>query len=223
MTAFGRHRPSRFGILPLDTADHSQIRRFEAPPCYIFHTLNAYEQGNEVILVACRMNYTSVGIVDKSQGLDGDIPHLFRWKFNLNTGTAHEERLDDIPAEFPRVNETLVGRKNQFGYLGKMSPGTVPLFDGVIKYDIQNGQSQTHKYGVGRYGGEVVFAPRPHGIAEDDGWLMTFVYDESTETSELLVLDAQQVTDEPIARVLIPQRVPYGFHGTWISNAQTSG
>jgi len=223
MIAFESDRPSRFGILPRH-GDNSQIRWFEAPPCYIFHTLNAYEQGDEVILVACRMNYTSVlGTVDKSQDPDGDIPRLHRWKFNLITGTVHEERLDDIAAEFPRVNETLVGRKTQFGYLSKMSLGAVPLFDGVIKYDIQNGQSQTHKYGQRRYGSEVVFAPRPHGIAEDDGWLMTFVHDESTETSELLVLDAQQVTHEPIARVLIPQRVPYGFHGTWISNAQISG
>ena len=91
------------------------------------------------------------------------------------------------------------------------------LFDGVIKYDFANGKSQTHEFGKHRYGGEAVFAPCPHATDEDAGWLVTFVYDESSQTSELVVINAQDITSEPVARVMIPQRVPYGFHGTWIS------
>ncbi|MFM6309105.1 MAG: carotenoid oxygenase family protein, partial [Dolichospermum sp.] len=44
-----------------------------------------------------------------------------------------------------------------------------------------------------------------------------FVYDENSQRSELLVINAEDMTSEPIARVIISQRVPYGFHGTWIS------
>lgn len=73
-----------------------------------------------------------------------------------------------------------------------------------------------------RYGGEAVFVTRPNSNAEDDGWLITFVYDSTTQASELLVLNAQDLTAEPIARVLIPQRVPYGFHGIWIPEASLS-
>ena len=62
-----------------------------------------------------------------------------------------------------------------------------------------------------------MFAPRPGAIAEDDGWLVTFVYDENSNSSELVVVNAQDVTAEPVARVIIPQRVPYGFHGTWVA------
>lgn len=59
MIMFESDRPSRFGILPRH-GDNSNIRWFESPPCYIFHTLNAYEQGDEVVLIACRMSSTSV-------------------------------------------------------------------------------------------------------------------------------------------------------------------
>jgi len=94
------------------------------------------------------------------------------------------------------------------------------LFDGIIKYDFNNGKSQTHEYGKGRYGGEAVFVPRPHGKAEDDGWLLSYVYDTTEDSSELVVVNAQDVNSQPVARVLIPQRVPYGFHGTWVSQEQ---
>ncbi|MDB9377095.1 carotenoid oxygenase family protein, partial [Nodularia sphaerocarpa] len=131
-----------------------------------------------------------------------------------------EEMLDDVPAEFPRINENLLGQPTRYGYAGRMGKGSLPLFDGLIKYDLSNNKSQIHEFGQGRYGGEAVFAPSIGGTTEDDGWLVTFVYDESGETSELVVVNAQDITAEPVARVLIPQRVPYGFHGTWVSEEQ---
>jgi carotenoid cleavage dioxygenase-like enzyme len=214
---FERDRPSRFGIVPRH-GDNSNIRWFESPACYVFHTLNAYEEGDEVVLIACRMSSTTVLISSDSQpDPDADIPRLYRWRFNLNTGKVREEMLDDVVSEFPRINENLVGRQNRYGYTSKITYTPVALFEGIIKYDFSSGKSQTHEFGQGRYGGEAVFAPRTGATAEDDGWLMTFVHDESSDTSELVVVNAQDVTAEPVARVIIPQRVPYGFHGTWVA------
>ncbi|MEJ6480563.1 carotenoid oxygenase family protein [Nostoc punctiforme UO1] len=214
---FERDRSSRFGILPRH-GDNSNIRWFESPSCYVFHTLNAYEDGDEVVLIACRMSSTTVLISDDSQpDPEGNIPRLYRWQFNLSTGTVREEMLDDVASEFPRVNENLLGRQTRYGYSNKMANSSLPLFEGIIKYDLNSGNSQTHEFGQGRYGGEAVFAPRPGAIAEDDGWLVTFVHDENSNTSELVVVNAQDVTAEAVARVIIPQRVPYGFHGTWVA------
>jgi carotenoid cleavage dioxygenase len=128
--------------------------------------------------------------------------------------------LDDIPAEFPRVNENFLGRQTRYGYAGKMGQGSMPLFEGLIKYDHHNGKSQTHEFGRKRYGGEAVFVPRPSATSEDEGWLVTFVHDTNEDISELVVVNAQDVNAEPVARVLIPQRVPYGFHGAWVSEEQ---
>jgi carotenoid cleavage dioxygenase-like enzyme len=219
MMMFESERPSRFGIVPRH-GDNSNIRWLESPSCFIFHTLNAYEEADEVVLIACRMSSTTVLMSSSQTDPTADIPLLHRWRFNLNTGAVQEEMLDDVPAEFPRVNENILGRKTQYGYAGKMANSPVPLFEGIIKYNFSNGKSQTHEFGQGRYGGESVFAPRLNATTEDDGWLLTFVYDQNSETSELIVINAQDVTSEPVARVIIPQRVPYGFHGAWISESQ---
>ncbi|MBG1265996.1 carotenoid oxygenase family protein [Nostoc sp. WHI] len=213
-------RSSRFGILPRH-GDNSSIRWFESPSCYVFHTLNAYEDKDEVVLIACRISSTTSFSSDDSQlDTQADIPRLHRWRFNLNTGAVHEEMLDDVASEFPRINENRLGRQTRYGYTNKTANSPLPLFEGIIKYDFSSGQSQTHQFGQGRYGGETVFAPRPGAIAEDDGWLMTFVYDEGSGTSELVVVNAQDVTGEPVARVIIPQRVPYGFHAIWVAGEQ---
>ncbi|MBH8554809.1 carotenoid oxygenase family protein [Nostocaceae cyanobacterium CENA357] len=217
---FERDRPSRFGIVPR-YGDNSSIYWFESPSCYVFHTFNAYEEEDEVVLIACRMSSTNV-LINKDTQLDpeGDIPRLHRWRFNLTDGTVREEMLDDVPAEFPRVNENFLGQKTRYGYAARMAGSSEPLVDGIIKYDLSNGKSQTHEFGEGCYGGEAVFVPRPGSTVEDDGWLITFVHDQSSKTSEMIVVNAQEMTTEPVARVLIPQRVPYGFHGTWVSEEQ---
>ncbi len=167
------------------------------------------------------MNSTTVLMPeDTASAPEGNIPQLYQWRFNLNTGTVEEEMLDDVPSEFPRVNEKFLGRPTRYGYTSRMARDSMPLFDGVIKYDLNTSKSQTHEFGAGCYGGEAVFAPHPGGKDEDEGWLITFVYNSREETSELVVINAQDVTSEPVARVLIPQRVPYGFHGAWIGKAQ---
>lgn len=50
----------------------------------------------------------------------------------------------------------------------------------------------------------------------DEGWVMSYVYDPRTDESEFVVLDATHMTKDPVARVRLPQRVPNGFHGSWL-------
>lgn len=220
--AFESDRPSRFGILPRH-GDNSTIRWFEASSCYVFHTLNAYESGDEIILIACRMESTSVlgaspgSHEGDNRAIGSDVPQLYRWRFNLKTGAVQEEPQGDSPCEFPRINEQYLGRSIRYGYAGKSAPSAMPKFDGLLKFDLEHQLVQTHSFGAGRYGGEGVFVPRPGATSEDDGWLITFVHDEAEGGSELVIVAAQAVNEEPIARILIPQRVPYGFHGTWIA------
>lgn len=220
---FRRDRPSRFGILPRH-GDNSSIRWFEAPSCYIFHTLNAYESGDEVVLLACRMSELDVlGAADSPLHDEDDLaqddpstPLLYRWHFNLKTGAVQEEKVSDRPGEFPRINEHYTGRPNRYGYLAKSAPGSMPRFDGFIKYDLATGATQIHDFGAERYGGEGLFVPRPQATAEDDGWLLTYVHDQNTDTSELVIIEAQDLATEAVARIPLPQRVPYGFHGIWV-------
>lgn len=225
--AFERDRPSRFGILPRH-GDNQTIRWFESPSCYVFHTLNAYESGDEIVLIACRTNSTNV--LGASPGsregdnrqIQNDVPLLYRWQFNLKTGTVQEQALHDRSCEFPRINEQYLGLRSRYGYAGSSAPTELPKFDGLLKFDLDHQHVQVHHFGTGRYGGEGVFVPRPGATEEDDGWLMTFVHDETENISELVIVSTQAISDTPVARILMPQRIPYGFHGTWIASCNAS-
>ncbi|MDA0339725.1 MAG: carotenoid oxygenase family protein, partial [Proteobacteria bacterium] len=83
------------------------------------------------------------------------------------------------------------------------------------KYDREAGTYADIDFGVGRQGGEPVFAPSANPKSEDDGYLMTYVYDANTDCSQLVIMDAASMDNEPVATVDLP-RVPSGFHGSWI-------
>jgi carotenoid cleavage dioxygenase-like enzyme len=216
---FESDRPSRFGIIPRH-GDHESIRWFESPACYVTHTLNAYEEGDEIVLIGCRMSSTVLWLSEQPDDPEVDIPRLYQWRFNLKTGEVKEEMLDATPSEFPRINEQLLGQKTRYGYAVRRTNTPEILFDGLIKYDFNNGNSEILEFAPGCYGGDVVFVPRPEATAEDDGWLLTLVHDEKLETSQLLIVNAQAINSEPVARIIIPQRVPYGFHAIWVERSQ---
>ena len=132
-----------------------------------------------------------------------------------------EEQLDDQNAELPRIHPGRVGRRARYVFASRFRNDVrLPLADGLLKYDFANGcASQLHAFGANRNGGEGVFVPRPGARDEDDGWLLAFVHDESEGRSELIVADARRMAAPPLARVLLPQRVPYGLHGLWLERA----
>jgi carotenoid cleavage dioxygenase len=128
------------------------------------------------------------------------------------------DRIDDVPQEFPRVDERLVGRKHRYGY--GVQIGTAWDHGDLLRYDFDRGTSERRDYGTGMGTMEAVFIPRHDRAAEDDGWIMSMVHNANDQTTELVVVSAQDFTGDPVARVLIPARVPYGYHGNWIPTGQ---
>lgn len=224
---FETENPSCIGILPRH-GDNRTIRWFNISTCMLYHVANAWEEGDEVVLIATRTpdTYLFMPQEDKGEGGDTEFEHfrLYSYRINLATGTVKEEPLDkdDVATEFPRINDDLTGRKTRYVYSSRQATYMRPrlLLDGLIKYDLETGSTQVHDFGRGRFGGDSTFAPRPNSTTEDDGWLLTFVWDAVAKHSELLVIDAKNFTAPPVARVFMPQRVPYGFHATWVSEAQ---
>jgi carotenoid cleavage dioxygenase len=130
---------------------------------------------------------------------------------------VHEEQLDDRACELPRIHEGYTGRRARFAYAVALRRDVgLALASGLLKYDLERGAAELHDHGPARNGGEGVFVPRPGSTAEDDGWVLALVHDEAEARSELVVLDARRFADAPVARVLLPQRVPHGFHGLWL-------
>ena len=88
----------------------------------------------------------------------------------------------------------------------------------ILKYDRDTGARAEIALGAGRVGGEPVFVPAADPKAEDDGYLMTFVYDAAKDASEFVIMDAASMDNTPVASVELP-RVPSGFHGSWVAAA----
>ena len=105
-------RPARVGLIPLG-GDGADVRWFEVAPCYVFHPLNAHDDGDKVVLDVVRYDRMFDA---KRLGPDDAAPLLWRWTIDTATGTVHEEQLGDQPMEFPRVDERLVGRAHRWGY-----------------------------------------------------------------------------------------------------------
>jgi carotenoid cleavage dioxygenase len=208
--------PARVGVMPRDGGD-AHVQWTEIDPCYVFHPMNAYDDGERVVVDVPRhptMFATEGELVEGPN--QGGPPALHRWTIDTGTGKVLDELVDPRGQEFPRVNETLLASKHRYGYA--LGVDTADAFDGAsyFKHDFDRGTAEVHDFGDGRAPGEFVFVPCASASSEDDGWLMGFVYDASSDRSEFQVLDAHDFAAAPVARVRLPQRVPFGFHGNWI-------
>ena len=174
---------------------------------------------DEVVVEGCRSERNSIGDETKPQPNDrSDLPMLHQWRFNLKTGEVVERKLDDNwGCEFARINEAFIGVRNRYAYAARIAGNNLESgFDGIIKYDLVNETNSHYPYGASRLGGEPIFAPKPDGAHEEDGWVIGFVWDEQLKRSECIILDAKHFEQGPIARVVMPTRVPFGFHSAWV-------
>jgi carotenoid cleavage dioxygenase len=199
--------PARIGLLPRDVPG-AEVRWFDIDPCYIFHTLNAYEDGHEVVIDVVRHDRTFDTVL---HGPQEGTPTLTRFTLDLNTGRAREHGLDQRAQEFPRYDERRTGRQHRYGYAVGM--GAVERGDAVLKHDLTTGLTSERVLGTGRAASEFCFVATDAGSAEDDGLLMGYVHDRSSGLSDLVILDAGSLED--VAVVHLPARVPAGFHGNW--------
>ncbi len=222
--AWQPERGTRIGVLPR-RGRSEDVRWFETDPCYVFHPLNAYDDGDEVVVDVHR--YQQLLFMNRESARDpnwrdSQIARLHRFTMNLASGGIRSEALDDHEGEFPRVDERLVGRKHRFGYFATTgpegNPSLQPLFTAVAKIDLERGNTvELRAHGAHNGCGEPVFVPRRDDAAEDDGWVLYLAYDHERNASELLVVESRDFTGEPVARVRLPHRVPYGFHGNWVA------
>jgi carotenoid cleavage dioxygenase len=148
---------------------------------------------------------------------DNALPRLERWELTPATASVSTTVIDETPNEFPRHRGSLSTKPYRFGYCA------APSFEAgegwpTVKHDLETGERLVFDHGPGRAAGEPVFVARQDGTAEDDGWLMTYVHDLGRGSTDFVVIDAQDLDRGYVARVPLPQRVPFGFHGSWVSD-----
>jgi carotenoid cleavage dioxygenase-like enzyme len=203
---------ARLGVLRRDEP-YGTVRWFDIDPCYVFHPLNAHDDGDRIVVYV--MRYPELWRRDEKAA--GQNATLWRWTIDLTAGTVSEEQIDDRAAEFPRVDDRLVGLDSRYGHATATGAGDDRESGTLLRYDLRTGAVAGHDFAPGRFPAEASFAPAddsPGGA----GWLLTYVYDAATDSSDLVILDAADLTAPPVATVHLPGRVPYGFHGNWLAD-----
>ncbi|MER6143193.1 carotenoid oxygenase family protein [Streptomyces sparsogenes] len=198
---------ARLGVLRRDDP-HGEVRWFAIDPCYVFHSLNAYDAPDGTLVMHV-MRYPEIwrrtdhGITPPRDAV------LWKWTIDPAAGTVREEQWDDRPGEFPRIDDRLTGLASAHGHL--------TCERSLVRYDLATGATTAYDFGPGRTPGEAAFAPADE-VAGGPGWLMTYVHDAATDRSDLVVLDADDLAAGPVATVHLPARVPFGFHGNWLDD-----
>ncbi|MDN3028926.1 carotenoid oxygenase family protein [Streptomyces sp. S.PB5] len=218
---------ARIGVMPR-AGTAADVRWVDVDPVWIFHTLNAYDDGERVVLDVVthpRMMSNATGSIEGH-----GTPALDRYTLDPAAGKATVQRLDDRPQEFPRINDRLISLPYRYGYtaattdLMESFAGTLELeqlpddafSNRLIKHDLHRGTQEIRTFGRAATLAEPVFVPAAAGGAEDDGYLLVFVHDPERSATDLVILAAQDVTAAPVATVHLPARVPLGFHGSWL-------
>ncbi|PZG34457.1 dioxygenase [Spongiactinospora gelatinilytica] len=208
------HR-ARFGVLPRTAGDDAPVRWYDIAPCYVWHTMNAFEDPATGIITVTGTRVPSLWR-GGPEDVGGGLPTLYRWTLDPRTGTVAEAPIDDAPSEFPRVADNAIGLPHRYGYTASFALEAEPERSEIYAYDLADGGVRAvHRFPAGHTCGEAVFVARD-GTAENDGYLMTFVHDRATDRSYLAILNAADPAAPPLAEVHVPVRVPAGFHGNWI-------
>ncbi|XXG48093.1 hypothetical protein AAC387_Pa02g2625 [Persea americana] len=173
---------------------------------------------------------------DFDPSIDGTIlPCPYEWRLNMKTGAVKEGNLTgpEFAMDFPAINNSIMGMKNKYGYtqvLDTISSSNLGMakFNKFAKLYFEEEENKFMKEGEKRIKVEyhvledncfcsgLQFVGKPSGIDEDDGWLICYVHNEKTNLSQVHIIDAKRFPEGAVAKITLPQRVPYGFHGTFI-------
>ncbi|XP_077232111.1 carotenoid 9,10(9',10')-cleavage dioxygenase 1-like [Tasmannia lanceolata] len=169
---------------------------------------------------------------------------LYEWRLNMETGVVKEENITgtEFSMDFPMINDNFTGLHNKYGYtqvvdsIASSSCG-LSKYGGLAKLHLDEQDNKIpkrekdsrvqikvgyHAFEENEFCSGAAFVARNGGLEEDDGWLISFVHNEDDNISQVHIIDTKKVVGHTTAKIALPQRVPYGFHGTFITNPTQS-
>lgn len=225
-----RWKPERGNLLLVFSRNgNDKPLRLYTEASWMWHALNAYERGDEIIadFVGYRSPEHIIGeepafhsvMTGRSTRLatPGEIR---RYVINPRRRSIRQEVLATGNHDFPYVNPELRCHRHRFGYFARTRDPHEVMWSLVVRMDLESGKTEAFDFGHGRYCTEPVFVPKPgpgvhEAVKDEPGWILVEVYDGHTRRSFLAVLEADRLTDGPIATVQLDHHLPISFHGCW--------
>jgi all-trans-8'-apo-beta-carotenal 15,15'-oxygenase len=210
-------RGSEIVVVPIDEPDRPL--RVPAEAFFAWHFANAFESGDGLVVDFVRhADVSAIGTMRDlaTRGgalIDMNLGEACRARVDLRRGRFEAAPLAGARCEFPTVDVRGAGGPRRFVWL-TVTDGAAR---GVARLDLERGTLATWPAPPGQHPSEPVFAPRPGGSGETDGWVLVLVYDERSRTSHVAVLDAQAPDAGPLGRAHFDHHVPVTLHGTWVA------
>ncbi|MEC4984294.1 MAG: carotenoid oxygenase family protein [Oscillatoria sp. PMC 1068.18] len=219
---FKPKQPTKIIVIPRDPSEKS-IQILETKAGFVFHHANAFETEDKQICVdsICYDNFPKVeeNTSYKEVNFDALSPgKLWRFTLDLKAETVRRELRESRCCEFPTLHPDKVGRNYQYLFMGAahLATGNAPL-QAIVKLNLATGEKQLWSAAPKGYLSEPIFVPKSDAISEDDGWVLTMVYDASQHRSDLVILSGRNLHGEPVAKLHLKYHIPYGLHGSWTS------
>ncbi|KAJ1409844.1 Carotenoid oxygenase [Sesbania bispinosa] len=234
---YEKEKGSRIGIMPL-YGDAASIQWFEVEPNSTFHVINSFEDGHEVVLWGCRALDSLIPGPEDGLNEFKWFSRCYEWRLNMKTGEVKERYLTGPEQflDFPVINPSFTGIKNRYGYTQVVDPiascaADIPKYGGLAKLYFGEPCSEFHVGGTQEeepikveyhmfeknvFCTGSAFVPKEGGLEEDDGWIITFLHNEDSGISQVHIIDTKNFSGEAVAKITMPCRVPYGFHGAFM-------
>jgi all-trans-8'-apo-beta-carotenal 15,15'-oxygenase len=198
-----------------------QPRIIETDAFFQFHFANGYEEDGALVVDLARYpDYLTIGDALrnywKSEWPSRGFATLTRLRLDLSTGHVDSRAFDTGTAnEFPVINPAYVGKRHRYAYIAcNRADRVVGLQQQLARVDFQTGTVQRHDFGPNGYPGEPLFIATPAG-AEDDGVIVTLVFDAERKRTDVVGLDARDLSAKPLFAARLKHHVPFMLHGTF--------
>jgi len=222
--AYDTELASAWGIMPRN-GSVEDIRWFHLPHMMVGHIMNAYSENNVVHVDATVSPGNAFWFFPKKDGSENTreeaVTTISRLSFDLNRNDEDGYTVTPFAGakgEMPRFDERYAMSKYRVGYFAyrdfpRMGIGQLDWETGDIKYHvIEDAAAQ-----------EPIFVPRGPDAPEGDGFVLSVVNRMKENRADLLILDGNDVSREPIASVRLPFNQPIAFHGCFAAADQIPG
>jgi carotenoid cleavage oxygenase len=202
---------ARLGVMSRGGGD---VKWIEIPTCFVHHVANAYDDGDAIILDVVNHGVT---FLHDDYGPGDGTPRLERWRLDPATGKFDQTQVSDQAIELPQIDRRLTARPHRYVYGPDLDfVNLQPRVGGIRRFDLDTGDVVEADLWAGAQSGEALFVEASSGSGEDEGWVLAAVYEPEADASSVVVIDASDFTAPPVARIDLPTRLPFGFHGTWV-------